>query len=55
MEEERVVYLNDRLEAGDIILTVQDDQRAADAQEILQEHGGMTAGIANARQHDEVR
>lgn len=50
MEEDRVVYLNDRLEAGDIIITIHDDFRAEDAQEILQEHGGTTAGIANTRQ-----
>lgn len=49
MEEDRVIYLNDRLEAGDIIVTVHDDARAEDAQEILQEHGGATAGIANTR------
>jgi hypothetical protein len=50
MEEERVVYLNERLESGDIIITVHDDIRAQDAQEILQAHGGTTAGIANTQQ-----
>jgi hypothetical protein len=42
MEEDRVHFLNERLEAGEIIITVHDDFRAASAQEILQEHGGKT-------------
>ena len=52
MEEDRVVYLNDRLEAGDIIITIHDTFRAEDAQEILQEHGGATAGMSNIQQPD---
>jgi len=43
MEQERVHYLDDRLKAGDIIVSVHDEHRAEDAQEILQEHGGATA------------
>lgn len=43
MGEERVHYLDDRLNAGDIIISVHDEYRAEDAQEILQEHGGKTA------------
>ncbi len=43
VEEGRAFYLNERLEAGDIIVTVHDDDRAAEAQEILQEFGGKTA------------
>lgn len=50
MEEDRVLYLNDRLEAGDIIITIHDDFRAEDAQEILQEHGGTTSGMSNIQQ-----
>jgi len=43
MEEDRVHYLDERLKAGDIIISVHDEHRSDDAQEILQEHGGTTA------------
>lgn len=43
IQQERAVYLNERLEAGDIIITVQDDH-AGEAQEILHKFGGKTAG-----------
>lgn len=42
VEEDRAIYLNDRLEAGDIIVTVQTN-RSSDAQDILEKFGGKTA------------
>ncbi|CAN5552646.1 hypothetical protein BH23CHL2_BH23CHL2_01170 [soil metagenome] len=43
VEKDRAVYLDERLQAGDLIVTVHDEERTDEAQEILQEHGGKTA------------
>jgi hypothetical protein len=42
VKRDRAIYLNQRLEAGDIIITVHDN-RAGDAQDILLKYGGKTA------------
>lgn len=43
VEEDRAVYLDERLQAGDLIVTVHSEDRTDEAQEILQEYGGKTA------------
>ncbi|MEZ4522755.1 MAG: hypothetical protein R3A46_14080 [Thermomicrobiales bacterium] len=46
VEEDRAIYLDERLRAGDIIVTVHDDDRSDEAQDILQTYGGKTAGTS---------
>lgn len=43
VEEDRAIYLDERLKAGDIVITVHDDERSDTAQDILEEYGGKTA------------
>ena len=42
MGEEQAMYLDERLRAGDIIVTIHDDSRAGEAQQILREFGSKT-------------
>lgn len=46
VEEDRAIYLDERLRSGDIIITVHDDDRPGEAQEILEQYGGKTAGTS---------
>lgn len=47
VEEDRAVYLDERLRAGDLIVTVHNEERTDEAQEILQEYGGKTANTSS--------
>jgi outer membrane lipoprotein SlyB len=43
LSKERIEYLDERLQAGEFIITVHDSSRAPEAQRVLEECGGSTA------------
>ncbi len=45
MGQEHAMYLDERLRAGEIIITVHDDQRSGEAQQILHKFGGTSPAV----------